>query len=153
MAEDFLTLEELENTLPNGLHDAEVRRLIVDYQERTLTLDAEVWIGDMDDPPERREAYRDCQIKMTGLVFVVMEPPDARYPYRVSGKLTVDTTDARQTLDDELIKSLPERAFFRSFWVGEWNNCIHVAAETAELTWSSSPTVYRNRRDKLSEKS
>jgi hypothetical protein len=52
--EDTVTLEDLENTLPNGLHDAEVHKLSVDYVGRTLTLDLSVWVGgDMGDPPER----------------------------------------------------------------------------------------------------
>jgi hypothetical protein len=139
-----LTLEEVEQTLPNGLHDAEVQRINIDYQQRTLTLDMEVWTGDMDDPPDRREAYRGCQIKLTGLVFFIVEPPDARYPYRLSKKLRVDTTDARKSLDSELIDSLPEGTFLRSFWVAEWNNCMHFAATSAELTWNGNPTVYRN---------
>ena len=29
--EDTVTLEDLENTLPNGLHDAEVHKLSVDH--------------------------------------------------------------------------------------------------------------------------
>jgi hypothetical protein len=52
-----VTLEELENTLPNGLHDAEVRRITVDYERRKVTLEVAVWVGDMDEPAERREAY------------------------------------------------------------------------------------------------
>jgi len=140
-----MTLQELENTLPNGLHDAEVKHISVDYQERTLTVDVEVWIGSIDDPPERREAYRTGQIKMSGLVFFVMEAPDARYPYRISSKLTIDAADARQSLDDQLIRSLPADAFFQSLWVSEWNNCMHVAAKGAELTWNDSPVLYRNR--------
>ena len=48
-------IEELENTLPNGLHDAEVRRITVDYERRKVTLEVAVWVGD--EPPERRESY------------------------------------------------------------------------------------------------
>ena len=51
-----MTLEELESTSPNGLHDAEIERIAVDYAVRELTLEVAVWVGSMDDPPARREA-------------------------------------------------------------------------------------------------
>jgi hypothetical protein len=54
-----MKLEELEKTLPNGLHDSKVSRIVVDYQQRKLTLDLDVWTGDMtNDRPELREAYK-----------------------------------------------------------------------------------------------
>ncbi|MGA2922141.1 MAG: hypothetical protein ABSE28_13600 [Candidatus Sulfotelmatobacter sp.] len=47
----------MKTTLPNGLHHAEVRRITVDYERRKVTLEVAVWVGDMDEPAERREAY------------------------------------------------------------------------------------------------
>jgi hypothetical protein len=38
-----VTLEELEKTLPNGLHDSEVRHVAVDYEKRKIVLDVAVW--------------------------------------------------------------------------------------------------------------
>jgi len=64
-----VTLEELERTLPHGLHDAEVRRIEVDYQQRKVRLKVAVWVGDMDDPPERREAYRKGELRYRDLCF------------------------------------------------------------------------------------
>ena len=77
-----MTLEELEETLPNGLHDAEVKRIATDYELRTVTVELAVWVGDIDDPPERREAYRYARIDISGLCFLVMEAPDAKYPFQ-----------------------------------------------------------------------
>lgn len=135
-----MTLEELEDTLPNGLHDAEVRTVAVDYQERKLALDVAVWVGNMDDPPERREAYKNGRIEIGGLLFLVMEPPDSRYPFQV-GDLRIDGCDNSKKLDAALLKSLPPDAFFRSLWVNEWNAFIHIAARTAEIAWSGRGEV------------
>jgi hypothetical protein len=50
---------ELEKTLRNGLHDARVSRIAIDYEKRKLILDLDVWVGDMDsDPHEIWEAYK-----------------------------------------------------------------------------------------------
>ena len=136
-----MTLEEVERMLPNGLHDAEVQRITVDYQQRKLTAELAVWVGDVGDPPDRREAYKDARLDITGLLFLVMESPDPRYPYRNSSKLTIDGTDMRKNLDVDLLTSLPAAAFFRSLWVNQWNAFIHIAAEHSEITWLNNGQI------------
>jgi len=138
---DSVTLKELEDSLPNGLHDAEVVRLSVDYIQRRLILDLSIWVGDMDDPPERREAYKNGQLVLSGLTFLIMEPPDPRYPYRVSPKLTVDVIDASKSVDAELLNSLPTGAFCGSFWVNQWNGCMSFAADDAAIVWMDDGAV------------
>jgi hypothetical protein len=135
-----MTLEELEGTLPNGLHDAEVQRIAVDYEERRVTLDVAVWVGDMGDPPERREAYKGGRIEISGLLFLVMEQPDPTYPFKAAG-LTIDGCDARENLQSDLLKSLPSDSFFRSLWVDEWNAFIHIAAKCADLVWLNDGAI------------
>jgi hypothetical protein len=76
-----MTLEELENTPPHGLHDAEVQRSAVDDEHRKVTFALAVWVGDMDDPPERREVHKSGCLEITGLISLVMEPHDARYHF------------------------------------------------------------------------
>jgi hypothetical protein len=148
-----MTLEELENTLPNGLHDAEVRSLTVDYSQRLLVLEMEVWVGSMDDPPDRREAYKTGRLEISGLVFLVMEPPDPRYPYRIRSKLTIDATEVRKGLDPELLATLPPDFFFRTLWVNEWNACMHLAAKDAEMTWRNGGAITYRARQELKAKS
>jgi hypothetical protein len=143
-----MTLEELENTLPNGLHDAEEREIDVDYSRRSLVVELEIWVGSMDDQPEQREAYKRGRLEISGLLFLVMEPPDARYPYRVRSKLTIDATDSRKALDPTLISSLPSDAFFRTLWVNEWNACMHLAAKDARITWLNDGAItYRTPKE------
>ena len=142
-----MTLEDLENTLPNGLHDAEVHKLSVDYVGRTLTLDLSVWVGDMDDPPERREAYRAGRIEISGLQFFVVEPPDPRYPFADALGLTIDGCDMSKNLNNEVVASLPDGAFVRSLWVNQWNAFMHIAATKAEILWRDEEIVYRQQRE------
>ncbi len=75
-----MTLEELENSLPNGLHDAEVRKITLDYEHRQLTVDLAVWVGNMDEHRDLREAYKAAQVQISGLLFAVMEAPDRVIP-------------------------------------------------------------------------
>jgi hypothetical protein len=135
-----MTLEDIENSLPNGLHDAGLRRLVIDYAQRTLTAEVSVCVDNLTGPDERRDEYKPGQIEITGLIFVIMEPPDARYPFSNSTKLTIDGCDQRQNLNVELLESLPKKSFFRSLWVGEWNAFIHVAGTAARFSWVDKPS-------------
>lgn len=139
-----MTLEELENTLPNGLHDAEVKKLNVDYEQRNLAIDVDIWVGKMTDSPQKREAYRKGRIEISGLLFLVMEPPDPSYPF-ANDDLRIDGCDLRQNLKQELLDSLPGTAFFRSLWVSEWNAFIHIAGRSAQITWNDEVIVFRER--------
>jgi hypothetical protein len=141
-----VTLEELENTLPNGLRDSRVSRIAIDYKKRRLTLDLDVWVGDMgSDAHELREAYRPGQVLIDGLLFAVLEPPDAKYPFSNSGGLTIDGCDMRENLSSELMSSLPADAFFRSLWVNQWNAFIHIAARNVALAWTGDSSAQRQK--------
>jgi hypothetical protein len=136
-----MTLEEIENSLPNSLHDAEVHRLVADYAKRTLMAELDVWVGNMDDPPDRRETYRTARIDIEGLHFLIMEPPDPKYPFDKSVNLTIDGCDKRESLNAELPNSIPGGGFFRSFWVREWNGFIHLAGANATFSWVDDARV------------
>jgi hypothetical protein len=136
-----MTLEELKNTLPSGLHDAKVRSIGVDYAQHLLTLDLAVWVGSVDDPREKREAYKNGQLKIGGLIYFVMEPPDPTYPARISSDLTIDSIDDKDSVDADLVRTFPANAFFRRFWVFEWNACMRLAATSAEIVWINEGTI------------
>jgi hypothetical protein len=141
-----MTLEELENVLPNGLHDARVSRIAIDYEKRQLAIDLEVWVGETgSDADELREAYRPGQVLIHGLVFAVLEPPDPRYNFSNSAALTIDGCDMRKNLSAELTSSLPADAFFRSLWVNQWNAFIHIGARNVELVWTGNSSVRREK--------
>jgi hypothetical protein len=148
-----VTLEELENTLPNGLHDAEVQRVDVDYGRRSLVFELTIWVGSMDDPPEHREAYKTGRLEIGDLLFLVMEPPDARYPYRVESRLTIDSVKTGSSLDAELLTMLPADAFCHSFFVFQWNTCMHFAGKHAAITWLNNGAITYRMPKELKAKS
>ncbi len=147
-----MTLEELENSLPNGLHDAEIRRMTVDYEDRKVTLELEVWVGKMGDPPERREAYKSGRVEICGLLFLVMEPPDPKYPFKTP-HVTIDGCDMSKNMNNELLRSLPADSFFRSLWVNEWNAFIHISAKSADVMWLNDGAITYRTSQELRAKS
>jgi len=53
---------ELADTLPNGLHDAELAMLKIGFVTREVRLELDIWIGD----EAEREAYRRTEIRLSG---------------------------------------------------------------------------------------
>ncbi len=141
-----VTLEELENSLPNGFHDAEIQRVSIDYQQRAMIIDMDVFVGDVDAPLEEREAYREGTLVISGLQFAAIEPPDAHCPFSTPRASRIDACDMTKKLDPALLQTLPEDSFVRSFFVNDWNAFVHVAGLGAEIQWRA-PVAYRKDRE------
>ena len=72
-----MTLTDVDRQLPNGFHDAYLLRFAADYAKAALTLDLNLWIGTPDGrTPEERERYKPGRIRIAGLCWSVMAPPD-----------------------------------------------------------------------------
>src|SRR5438105_7386992 len=136
-----MTFNEVEYALPNGLHDSEVSSILVDYVQRTVIMQLSVFVGQQDASPELREAYKEGSLIISGLLFLVVEPPDSRYPFTKPASLRIDTCDMRKNLDPALLAALPKEAFVKSFFVKEWNAFVHVAGLSAEISWKDQGRI------------
>ena len=134
-----MTLEELADTLPNGFHDAQVTSVGIDYVKREARLLIDLWVGELStDNEELREAYRKGELKLSGLLYWVIEPPDANYPYGESKQLWVDAgalESASFKPSVKLPEPLPARAFASWIFVQGWNSFMYLAAMDASLEW------------------
>jgi len=140
-----MTLEEIENTLPNGLRDSDIQSIVMDYIQRTLTIKLWVWVGELSDTQGMREAYKEALLMVSGLQFLTVEPPCPDYPFAESKPLRIDACDMNKNLDPSLLASLPKDSFSRSLFVHEWNSFIHMAGLKAEITWIGT-AIYRKER-------
>src|SRR6266542_3184494 len=130
------TLEQLERSLPNGFHDAQIRRISLDYSRRTIVFDMSLWVGDIESTDKaEREAYQFGILTVSEFDFCVIVPPDLQYPYQARKALTVSSGPGNPQhvpfLDD-----IPADAFAHWFFVREWNSFIYFVARVAsfELT-------------------
>jgi hypothetical protein len=131
-----MTLEEVEQTLPNGFHDSKIIGLRLDYVQRTAEIDLEICVSGPDDAAI--EEYRSCTLLISELIYFVIEPPDTPYaadsePWLVDG----GSTELEQSAYP-LPNPLPAGAFTYWFFVSNWNSFIHVGAMRAELKESPS---------------
>jgi len=127
-----MTIFDVAGQLPNGLHDAELESIRIDYGHHTVEFALDVWIGTMDDPPSTRETYRRGLLTITGLLYCAIDVPDERYRFADATTLSIDLAEASEFL--------PEGAGFGCrLWVNEWNRFIHVGGMSAELVWRGEP--------------
>jgi hypothetical protein len=150
-----MTLVELEDALPNGLHDSALKGLSIDYVRRTIRLDISLKVGDPDGPREQRDDVRDAEIEVSGVVFFMIDPPSpaAGYDFKsprelwiVDGYETQSIPAFTKTIDKELLSAVPPEAFVHSFFVNDWNSYMHVAARGCSIKWLGAAAHYRGQR-------
>jgi hypothetical protein len=128
-----MTIEEIEQSLPNGFHDTYITAIHLNYAQRTAEIDLEIWVSGLDD--EDPDKYSPATLFISELIYLVMEPPhyletsDAE-PWLVAG----GSSEAERSVS-RLPKPLPAGAFTYWFFVNNWNSYIHIAASGAELVF------------------
>src|SRR5438477_6605753 len=86
-----MTLDDLAASLPNGFHDTKLKAVSIDYANRSAELELDIWVGELEAASHsERERYRPGQVKLSGLIYWVSEPPCIGYPYEIGGGLRID---------------------------------------------------------------
>ena len=102
-----MTIHEIADLFPNGLHDAEVETIHIDHATRTVTMTVYVWIGIAEDPADERDTFRLGTLEFRDVSYCAMDVPG----------------DIGAT-------------FTCRPWVNERNGFVHLAAQEASFTWS-----------------
>jgi hypothetical protein len=134
-------LVEIENSLPNGFHDAFLESVDADYISGRVLIKLRLCIGDPDASTEKaREAYKSANLELLDLVYLVIEAPDPSSKHAEIKGLWIDGGEAKPESDPPMpvpVEFLPRGAFAYWFFVRNWNSFIHVAAMDARFHWSS----------------
>ena len=136
-----MTLEQLEEELPNGLHDAQIRAITRNFENGTLTLGVRILIGLIDDPPPKRTEYRNGTITFTEVALFVIESPDASSPFLAPGRVSFSVSRSEVDLfPADIMKKLPQGVSMYSFFILDWYSNVHVAASDMRFGWEESPS-------------
>jgi hypothetical protein len=128
-----MTFKEAEESLPNGFHDAKIVRILLDYPSGTLLMKMNILVGTPDSADI--DEYRSAELKVRGLYFFFIDPPDPRYPFRPNGRPLKVSGDPA-TDSSPVIAKLPEEVSYYRFFVDLWNSFIHVAGSGVEISWN-----------------
>jgi hypothetical protein len=134
-----VTLEELDNSLPNGFHDAGIFSFELDYVAGIAKFHLNLLVGWPDDPEPERQAYQEATLVVSGLCFCSIDPPYSTYPFLPDGKPICMSGDPAKpdhlpSLPD-LVAKFPRDTWCYRLFVHDWNAFIHIAGGDAEVTW------------------
>jgi hypothetical protein len=128
-----MTFEQLENTLPNGFHDAQLFGIRLDYVAASLTLEMNILISTIGG-----NVYSPAIVEVKGLCVCTIEPPDPRYHFLPDGTPLNVSGNMPKKLGEELLKlssQFPARISWYRFFVEEWNSFINIASDEVSLSW------------------
>ena len=132
-----MTLEKLEQSLPNGLHDAKICSFARDLEKETLVLKVGVLVGLPDDPPELQDRYRDAIITFTGVKLFVVECPEASSAFPAPGGVFFNIAWTEPgTFSREITDRLPHDTSCYSLYVLDWESRIHLAVADMAFDWA-----------------
>ena len=134
-----MQFKEVEDSLPNGFHDAVVQTVTMDYVSRKAVIKMQLWVGDLDAATEiEREAHKAAELHLSDVLYFVIDAPDPKYKFAERRELRIDAGGA----DEESapappipLAQLPAGASAHWFFVNDWNSFIHIAAMDAQLEW------------------
>ena len=134
-----MTLDQLDHSLPNGFHDAEIFSIELDYIAGTATFHLNLLVGWPDDPEPEREARQDATLIVSGLCFCSIDPPNSKYPFLPDGKPILMSganpkNDAPPFVPD-LVAKFPAGSWCYHFFVDDWNASINIAGRDAAVRW------------------
>ena len=132
-----MTIEELERTLPNGFHDAEISTIRLDYVKRIASMELSIWVDDLEVSPRFKELYRDAVLEFEGMQIMILDPPDPGYSFARAEPLWVDLDQRPADPPIPTFAKLPQGSFVARFYVRDWNSWISIAATSANLRWTS----------------
>jgi hypothetical protein len=133
-----MNFAEVEGSLPNGLHDAEVLKVEVDYRSKTVAALVDLWVGSLSEAEAKRELYQRAVLEFRGVEYFAIDLPDVRYPY--------ETATFRRVNPAEPSTSSPvpknERAFRVRLFVSEHNAFMHICASDVRVVLNGEPVPH-----------
>jgi hypothetical protein len=141
-----MTLEDLDDKLPNGFHDASIFSFELDYKAGIARFHMSLLVGWPEDPDPERQAYQDATLVVDGLCFCSIDPPCSTERFLPDGKgIWVSGDPAKSdnlpSLPD-LAARCPSGTWYYRFFVHDWNAFIHIAGRDANLTWVGEKPKY-----------
>jgi hypothetical protein len=139
--EQKMNLRELDQSLPNGFHDATIQAISVDYASSTAIVKLELLVGTPDaDTPEERDSYKPAELHLSGVLYFLIDPPDPKRKYDQAKALWIDGgcyENGSAPSPPIPLTLLPNGVSTYWFFVHEWNSFIHLAAREANIRWAS----------------
>src|SRR5208337_2861636 len=134
-----MTLENLDQTLPNGLHDARIKAMTHDFESAIVKVEVELLVGLPSDPPTDRYRYRSAEILFDKVLFCSVAAPENERILGHPGSTWFQFWRMEPgDLTERIAKVLPLNSLCYSLYILEWESQIQIAAGDVSFRWSDS---------------
>ena len=131
-----MTLEQIDSdsTLPNGLHDAVIRKIVHDLETSTVALEVELlW-----EPYEGadRDHRRIANLRFSEVSLFAVQPPDNERIVGIPGSIWFKFWRTEESeLPPKLMQQFAPDALAYTLYILEWESSIHIVARDVSLVW------------------
>ena len=133
-----MSIEELEKSLPNGLHDAVMRRHVVNYEKRTLEFDIDIWVGNLDsNVEEERERYKSGTLRFEGLEYFVIEPSSEVKLIFEPFSFSAGNPEVDKIKPSVILPVAPKGTFLTFFFIYKLEAFMHICASKVEFIYGT----------------
>ena len=130
-----MTIRDIEAELPWGFHDAYLERLEIDWMRRAVTADIRVMMS------ERQDFDRRGRLSVSGLAFVVIDPPVQAGDWEDGIWIDSDEISTTGSVD---VPTVPSGYFLHRFFAHSMGASIFICARGATFDWlESAPSSAR----------
>jgi hypothetical protein len=130
-----MTLQEIENGLPNGFHDAQLLRFAVDLASNVLTLNVEVDRSSYEQG-RRDPEYYPAKITVRGLCYFKLDAPDVLNKYAADGASLINAGGdpvQKKLIDEQIAAALPDGSFLHWIFLDDWNAIMVIGGMDARI--------------------
>jgi hypothetical protein len=134
-----MTLEKIEESLPNGLHDAQIMDLSVSYDRMELSLRTRILVGLPAQSGPARDTYRNGTFLFRPLRFLAMELPEPSSAFQSAGSIWFSyERTSPENLPAQLVKALPPETHYYSLFIRDWFASVHIATGQVDFFWDAA---------------
>jgi len=133
-----VTLEEIDSSLPCGLHDAQIVTIKQDFSTAMSILEVDVWVRPRD-APASDPSYRRGIIQFSNSLLITIAMPENERIIGVPGNIWfVWERIERGQFPEKIARAISDDALCYSLYILEWESSIQVAAADVSFTWAVS---------------
>ena len=126
-----MTLSQLSDSLPNGLHDAKLFGINVCFMAGTAILDVAIDVS-----TEQMDGYfKDAEIRLTGLRAITLDAPGILGPMANALHVRDSNTNEDIFAAFSLVPLHLRHLYYSLHLAHPCNTYMNIAAESAEIDW------------------
>ena len=135
-----MTLEEIDNQLVNGFHDAIIIESRHSYEDATMHFVVDILIELPETAPKSASRYRRAELLFTGVELCTIDTPDPASAFPNPGGIWFKFERLDESVwPSAVIDRLGPNMLMYSLFILDWHSSIHIAAKNVQFQWAKTP--------------